>query len=896
MEVIQFAILGLGVGGITALSSLGIVLIYRSTGVVNFAQGAVGLIGVLVFVAVRPTLGTLLAGIAGILTSAAIGVMMQVAVLRPLRNATQLMRTISTLAVLVILQAVVSFVFDVPIVPVEGFLPVFDFSMFGARMPSDRVLIFLIACVLTLVLWLIYRYTAFGLRSSAVAENVQTASVYGISVERVAIANWAIGSGLACLAGLLLVPITGLTADGLTLLVVPALAVALLGGFRSFPLTLIGGIVLGVVQSEVGQYVPVPGLTTAVPFIFIMLALLLRGDRISFKALAGQRFPSAGSGKVSVPTVLAWIGVALVAVWFLLPDVWVYAAIVSVAAATVLLSLVVITGYAGQLSLMQYTLAGLGALVAGNVSAHLQAPFLVSLVVAMLVALPIGLLVGLPAVRVRGVSLAVVTIGLAVTVEALVFSNEQLNGGFGGLEVDPPTVFGLEVDALLSPQRYFTVCLLVFTLLALAVTNIRRGSSGRRLLAVRTNERAASAIGINVAASKLYAFVVGSAIAAAGGVLLSFRNSRLLFEHFSPAVSTNAVAESVVGGVGWVAGPLLGAQIEPGSLLATVPNQLFGDSNKWLNLILGLLLLQMILTNPDGLASINAKLWRALRNRLRRGRPAAAPTLDLSTMVMPGHVRREPAELVVEGLTVRFGGNVAVERVDLTVRPGQILGLIGPNGAGKSTVIEAVSGFAPAAAGSVRLGGQSLDDASPHVRARRGLARTFQSLELFEDMTVLDNIRAAADRHRWVPLVADVVRPARRTLSEPAIAAIEQFGIAPHLDETPADLPFGMRRLVAIARAFAPDPQVLLLDEPAAGLGDVEKAELGRLLRDQVRAGRVGILLVEHDMDLIMSVCDEVVALESGKVIATGRPEEIRNDPEVVRAYLGVEQPVGVGD
>jgi sulfate-transporting ATPase len=621
-----------------------------------------------------------------------------------------------------------------------------------------------------------------------------------------------------------------------------------------------------------------------VPFLFVVVVLIVRGGRISFKALVSERLPSVGSGRVRWWAVVADAVVVWALVWFLFDSAWTDAAIVAACVAMVLLSAVVVTGYAGQLSLMQYTFAGLGAWVAGGLVALAGLPFWLAVIAGAVAALPIGLLAGLPAARVRGVSLAVVTIGLAVSVDAVLFSNLDLTGGFGGFKLDRPTLFGWDIGALVHPERYFTVCVVAFVVLALVVANVRRGAAGRRMLSVRSNERAAMALGVNVRSAKLYAFVLGAGIAAVGGALLAFRNSRLSFVEFNSQFSMNAIAESVVGGVGWITGPVLGGQLHSGSLGGSVLDLLLGDAGRWLPLVGGVLLLVIIVTNQDGLASVNAAHLRKLF-RLR-DRPPAVEQLALLTR--PDDEAGAAGALEVRDLRVTFGGVHAVDGVDLDVRPGEIVGLIGPNGAGKSTVIEAVSGFA-VAGGTVTLAGESLRGLRPHERARRGVGRSFQALELFEDLTVLENLMAASDRHGFAPLATDIVAPGRRALSASAVRAVGEFGLAEYLHLRPDQLPFGVRRIVAIARAVAADPAVLMLDEPAAGLGEVEKRELATLLRALVADGRRGILLVEHDLGLVMELCDRVVALEFGRMIASGPPAEVRAHPEVIRSYIGAE-------
>ena len=239
-------------------------------------------------------------------------------------------------------------------------------------------------------------------------------------------------------------------------------------------------------------------------------------------------------------------------------------------------------------------------------------------------------------------------------------------------------------------------------------------------------------------------------------------------------------------------------------------------------------------------------------------------------------------------LSVRFGGVVALDDVSLEVRPGEVLGLIGPNGAGKTTFIDAVTGFVvtdPASA--ITLDGASIDGWSPTRRARAGLGRSFQSLELFEDISVAENLLVACDEQDIARFGIDLVHPGRPTLSPVALAAVREFGLDADLDAMPDTLPHGRRRLVAIARAVAAAPAVLLLDEPAAGLAAVETEELGRLVRWLAHDVGLAVLLIEHDVGLVLSTCDRVAVLDFGRLIALGTPDVIAQDPNVVAAYLG---------
>jgi ABC-type branched-subunit amino acid transport system ATPase component len=236
---------------------------------------------------------------------------------------------------------------------------------------------------------------------------------------------------------------------------------------------------------------------------------------------------------------------------------------------------------------------------------------------------------------------------------------------------------------------------------------------------------------------------------------------------------------------------------------------------------------------------------------------------------------------------VRYGAVTAVDSVSLGVRPGKITGLIGPNGAGKTTLIDVIGGFTPTSGGNVAIDGTDISGWSPVRRARAGLGRSFQSLELFEDSSVLDNLRTASDAHDALSYVRDLLYPINPPLPSEAVSASTEFGLENDLDRLVQDLPYGRRRLLAIARAVASQPSILLLDEPAAGLGDVETRELAHLVKRLASEWGLGVLLVEHDINFVMAVCDEIVVLDFGRKISEGSPEKVRNDPAVIAAYLG---------
>ncbi len=889
---LTYALLGLGLGAMYSLASQGLILIYRGSGVLNFAQGAIGVVGAYIEyeLAVSNGVPTLLAIIVGVVASAAIGALTHLLIMRQLRRASPLTRIVATLGVLITIQALLLQFYGSTVKFAPSALPVNTIHFGGTVSVSvDRFYLLGIALVLTVGLWAMYRYTKFGIGTSAVAENQRAASTLGWSPDLIATVNWALGSALAGLAAILVSPLVTLQVTILTNLVLAALAAALVASFTSFPVAFISSVVIGVVETELTSYVAQPGLAQSVPFIVIIVVVILRGQALPLRDFFLQRLPQIGDGRVRPGSILFAVTVVVVLLLFFTNAAWQTAFILSMATALILLSIVVVTGYTGQLSLAQFTIAGFGAWVAGRLVAAAGVPFLLAAIIGVIATIPLGIVFVIPAARTRGINFAVVTLGLGSALELMLFDNSDYTGGIAGTQIGDPSIFGLDVNAVTEPARYAIMCLVVLVIASLAVTNVRRGRSGRRLIAVRTNERAAAALGVNVRLAKIYAFGLSAAIAAAGGILLAFSNSTITYTSFMNSVSINNVGWAMLGGIGYVLGPVFGSTLAPGGIGAQTFFQITTGGGNWITLIGGVSLIILVITNQDGMTKENGRTALLIGRKLSqlglsffRARPPKSTVLPEAAPV-----RVPERRLDVEGLTVRYGPTVAVDDVSLSVVPGRVLGLIGPNGAGKTTFIDAVTGFTRPTAGRLVYQGQEIGEMSVTKRARQGISRSFQSLELFEDSTVVDNVAVASDPRDLLSYLRDIVYPVQPPLSSESVAAVREFGLEADLDRKVQDLSYGKRRLLAIARAVATQPSVLLLDEPAAGLGDVETAELGHLVRRLATDWGMAILLIEHDMNFVMAVCDEIVVLDFGRQIAHGTPSEIRNHPAVVTAYLG---------
>ena len=888
-EVIRFALLGLGVGALYAFASQGLIVIYRGTGVLNFSLGATAIAGVFLEWELQYQHGVpfLIAAIFGVALSALLGVLTHWVIMRPLRRASSLVRVIATLGVLITIQAGVVIRYGSNPRQIPSWLPTNRLTLWSdVGTTADRIILLAIACASAWGLWALYRSSQFGLATEAVSESERSASAIGLSPNRIALLNWALGSAIATIAGILVVPIITLQVTSMTELILAGVAAALVADFRSFPMATAAGFGLGIGQAVVGRFVHQQGLGPSLPFLVIIAFLVFRGRSLPLRDYFLKQMPMLGNGRLSWDWTIFGFGCVII-LMLTKENKWVDALTVSMGVAIVLLSIVVLTGYAGQLSLGQYAIAGFGAYVAGRLVAVFHIPFLLGLLAGIAAAVPLGIIFGLPAVRTRGINLAIVTLGLGTTMELMLFRNRNYTGGVQGTQVGNPHLFGYDIGSINHPTRYGIFVVAMALLAVWVVSNVRRGRSGRRLIAVRTNERAAASLGIDVTTAKLYAFALSAAIAALGGIVLAFRLSSISYQSFGNFTSVTYVGLALVGGVGHLLGAFVGGTMATAGFNQQVLESTWDGVGRWIQLISGVAILLTVLGYQDGVAAEWVKVFRLIKKARKWGRPYV---IELADVADPNagtdHAMVSPRTLIVDGLTVRYGAVVAVNSVSFRLEPGTVTGLIGPNGAGKTSLIDAVSGFT-SAEGRVALDDLDLSRLPAVKRARSGLARSFQSLELFEDSTVFENLSVAADPQDRRSYLLDLVHPVNPPFPPEVVRAIIEFRLDQELHRDVKDLSYGKRRLLAIARAVAMHPSVLLLDEPVAGLSSSESSELAAVVRRLAEDWGMAVLVVEHDMNFVMGVCDQVLVLDFGKLIAAGPPDIVRADPAVLAAYLG---------
>jgi ABC-type branched-subunit amino acid transport system ATPase component/ABC-type branched-subunit amino acid transport system permease subunit len=899
-----FLLLGVSSGAVFAALALGLVVTYRSSGVINFATGSIALLTAYTYGYLRQgkifslipgtdktydighTFGLWTGMIAALLVAGLVGLILHLVVFRPLRNAPPVARAVASLGISVIITSGITARLGTTGVAVQQIYPAGAWNVGGVRISSDRVYFALTIIGVALVLSALYKFTRFGLATRAAAESEKGAYVSGISPDRIAAYNWILSSMVAGLAGILIAPIVPVVPIAYTLFIVPALAAAIMGRFQYLGAAVVAGLAIGMLQSE-AQYLqtkytwlPASGLAELIPLALVLLVLVVRArplpsrGAIVVRSLGRAPRPRHLLVSTLVPAAAAVVGLLV------LNDRYRAGLITSLIFAVIGLSLVVVTGYAGQVSLAQLTLAGAAGFLLGPLVDNVGLPFPIAPLVAALGATVLGVVVGLPALRIRGLTVAVVTLALAYTLEAVWFRNLDFVSS-SGIVIETPKILGYDVGigsgADYPRVRFGLLCLLVLVGVALGVAKLRTSRLGSQMLAVRANERSAAAAGIHVVRVKLAAFAIAAFIAGLGGSLLAYRQGTVTFESFTALGGLALFTTVYLAGITSVSGGILAGIMASGGLLYIAIDETL-STGIWYEVISGIGLILTVILNPEGIVGPAHVLIEDRRSRLRGALSTAIlggplPVRDRSLRTAADDAQ---TALEVQDLSVRYGGVVAVDGVSFSVKEGLIVGLIGPNGAGKTTLIDALSAFAPGE-GTVLLSGSDLRELKPYERTRAGLGRTFQAIELYDDLSVEENVvvglTGATGRQE---------RPAEEMLRD-IFGLLELDGVR---DRPAGELSQGQRQLVSIARVLAGRPKVLLLDEPAGGLDATESHWLGDRLRD-IRDYGITILMVDHDMSLVLSLCDEIHVLNFGQIIASGTPAQIRSNRDVAAAYLG---------
>ncbi len=903
--VFRGALVGLSYG----LLALGIVLVFRSSNIINFAHGEIGLFAAAAFVkfvgvwGIPYWIGFFMALTCG----AAAGAVSEVVLVRRLRNAPRLMSVVATLGfgqVLAfwanVIQGNGSTVLGFP--KPSGF-PTFKYKSFFVSQPFMAILILSPLVMVAIASFL--RFSRIGIGIRAAAANPEAARMAGLPPGRMSAITWSFAGALSTYTALMVIPALGTAFQGTTNapgLLLRALTVAAIARFTSIPITLAAGVAVGVVES-IFQFNytnggPIEVLLFGVAIVALVAQQAGRGRAARRDNWSALQPWAPLTSRLAKHPVIGRLGP--ISAFVCLAGAILYGLIASNESATVGiqfffvallgLSVYLLTGIAGQLSLGQVGIAALGAAVALRWQNGLG-ELVSSLVIAGLVGAAISAILGVPALRVRGLMVAVTTLGFAIATRSWLSRQSWVMGG--GLSRSDPVLFGVD---LATNKRFYWFALFVVLVLFVVVRNISTSGFGRSLIALRDNEDQARAMVIRSARATMTVYALAGFIAGTAGALYASSVSRIDPDTFKVDDSIAVTAYTVLGGLGLIAGPFLGAAWN------TFLPRLQLDSLGFLATSFGWLIL--LLYVPSGLSGLIAPLRRQLIERIAgRGALELDPEPDpadqltnrpirlglSSASEIDSAVNQSSVLLKVSGISKRFGGVVACDDISFEVFHGETLGLIGPNGAGKTTLFEILGGFTGADQGTVLFDSIDVTGLRPEQRAQLGLVRSFQDAPLFGTLTVCDTIRLAHERQHPSSLVGALMgaRSRERLVATSADDLIDLMGLSSYARKQIADLSTGTRRITELACLVAMKPKLLLLDEPASGIAQRETEALGELLQSIKRHLSTTIILIEHDIPMVRSIADRILAMDSGRLITIGTPADVLAHPQVVESYLG---------
>ncbi|WP_122817414.1 ABC transporter permease [Nocardioides pantholopis] len=657
-QVLQFAALGLSTGAVYAVLASSLVGVYAATGLINFAQGSITLWAVWQVAALRYD-GTLVLPVGSVSLSeealpawpaVAIGVaagvvwslLAHLLVFRPLRRAPVLAQVVASIGIMIFLQALVTIRFDTAAIAITpAILPQGTVEIGEAVLARSDLLVAGLALAAAAALAAYFRFTTRGIATRAAAESERAARLMGFSPDRLAAVVWAITGAASSLVVVLAAPSIGLDPTSFTFYVVPALAVALVGRLTSVLTAAVAGLLLGCLQTELFYLATKSwwpewaqaGVGDTIPFLIVIAALFALGGRIPARGATGE----VAMPEVVLPRVRPVLGglvVAAVALALLLTSgSWRYGLISSIIMTLLALSLVLLTGYLGQISLATMAFAGTAGFVLSKLGTSWGLPFPLDMVLAVAAATLAGVLVGIPALRIRGAQLAVVTLAAAIALQSFVFGNPALTP-FEGHRINDVELFGVSLgvrnETTLVTMRFALLALAVVTVLAVALVLVMRGATGRAFLAVRSNERAAASAGINVAGTKLLGFALAALLAGVGGCLIGYSRGQLSVASFSVLTGLVLLALTYVGGVTSIGGAVVAGLVAPLGVVHTFLNTTL-EVGEYYHLVAALLLVLTAVANPTGVAGS----VRAATAHLRRDR--ARPPREIVTQE-PAHV------------------------------------------------------------------------------------------------------------------------------------------------------------------------------------------------------------------------------------------------------------------
>jgi branched-chain amino acid transport system permease protein len=645
-EILLFVLLGLGSGALIAGIALAVVLTYRGSGIINLATGGVAMLAGYTFWSLRTgeygtDFGTAPALAITLVVTLVIGALIELVAFRPLRNAAPLAKLVSSLGVLLTAQAAMLLAFGTTQKPQPSVLPSGTVTVFDNVVPVDRFILAGIVVGIAIALMVLYRWSRFGLATRAASENELSALLAGLSANELSMVNTLLASLVAGAVGVLAASVTQLDAVSLPLQVVPALAAALLARLTSFSIACAAGLGIGILNSLIDYFStkgwwptdhgnPLPGVKELVAFLIIITAMFLRGAALPTRGeLIERRLPEVPRPqRLLIPAVVLTVVCAVALV--VLPFDFRQALINSLIGTVMALSLVVITGFVGQISVVQLALAGVAGFTVSHLAVDAGIGFPLAPMAGAAVAVLLGELTAVSALRVRGVSLAVVTLGATVAIVQFGFINSTWGGGASGSPVPEPHLLGLDLgpqssfrglDGGLPSPVFGWVVLAATVALCLLVAGIRRSNLGQRMLAVRSNERAAAAAAVDVRNVKLIAFGISAFIAGVAGTLYAYNFGSVSAARFDAVTALGLIAFAYAGGITLVSGAIFAGLISTQALVPHAMDEWLGISGNWFLLFGGVILIFTLLQHPEGVAGA---FYKKLHGR--RAPPATEPS------------------------------------------------------------------------------------------------------------------------------------------------------------------------------------------------------------------------------------------------------------------------------
>jgi ABC-type branched-subunit amino acid transport system ATPase component/branched-subunit amino acid ABC-type transport system permease component len=893
---------------------MGLVLTYKTSGVFNFAHGAIAAGGALVFYYLRTdhhvpwALAALISvGIFG----PVVGLVFEL-IARRLSGVTAAWQILATVGVVIVVEAVANLAYGQQVKTFEPFLPSGSYQLGSVSIGYDQTITFAVGVVAVTALYLLLRYTQIGFAMRAVVDSPELLDLRGVNPTKVRRSAWMLGCTLASMSGILLAPSVNLDAKALVLLVVQSFGAAAIGYFSNLPLAYAGGLLLGVGGSLLTEYVSstswLAGLPSSLPFVVLLIALVVtpkaRLARTSVVALRAIKPSWQAPGRVRLS-----FGVGLAVLLLFVPEIvgTKLDAYTGFLIYTILfLSLGLLVKLSGQVSLGHLGFAAVGAVSFAHLAAH-GVPWGLALLLGGLITVPVGAAVAIPAIRLSGVFLALATLGFAVLLEQLIYPTSLMFGQTtNGVSAPQPGI-----SLFTSSRGFYFLVLGCVLLVVILLTLVQQGRMGRLLRALSDSRTALETHGLTSSLTLVSVFCISAFVAGiAGGLLASFYRFATASTFGSAgSLILFAVLLIVAAGAPWYAFMAAAAFI-------LVPTYItVSGITDYLNLAFGISAVAVALTidlapgtpqfvrrlfgrrtaADSGPADLGGESRSPLVADLDTGPSDTAGDTAGGTAAETAAVLSVPAggkSVAVRDVVVRFGGLVALDGVGLSAPAGRITGLIGPNGAGKTTLLNVVSGLQKSDRGQVLIGEDDVSRHGPSWRARQGVGRTFQRVQLWDTMTVEENVRMGREAFLAGGRVRTqlIARPGEsRVIADAAQSAMKLAGILDLRDRPVRNLSAGQRRLVELARSLACPFDVFLLDEPSSGLDPGETRIFGQTLQRVVAERGSAILLVEHDMSLVMGVCEYVYVIDFGKPLFEGTPSQV-SAAEVVRAaYLGVE-------